>query len=308
LNALGMIALIDNDAQAAKRNFQQASDRAAAVAAIDENTRLALKQRLAFSNIRLGNGVEAERLFRELIAAYSRSGPDTPDVLRVRLNLAQAYMIQNKNPEAVDETNQIYPSFVAKLGRDHELSMQVLATRAQCEGTLGRWDDAIRDGLDLHQLAVRKQGPSSFFAIASLSDASTAMCRAGRYVEGEAHAREAYDAARKAFGEHAGLTGGAADTLADCLIARNRLNEASILLDSIDARSVAQLAGVPDWWANLGLSRVEISYRRGDYDAARKQIKLAIPVFAKADAEPYQKHKVEKLRTSLENETCISQK
>src|SRR5215467_14943842 len=100
---------------------------------------------------------------------------------------------QNKNAEAVDETNHIYPSFVAKLGRDHELSMQVLATRAQCEGTLGRWDDAIRDGMVLHQLAVQKQGPSAFFSIASLADAATAQCRSGRLSEGEANVRSAYE-------------------------------------------------------------------------------------------------------------------
>lgn len=295
-NARGMIALIGNNAQAAKQNFQAASDLAANLPWIDENTRLSFKQRLAFSNIRLGNGPEAERLFRELIAAYSQtSGPDSPDVLRVRLNLAQAFMVQNKNAAAVDETNQIYPSFVAKLGRDHELSMQVLATRAQCEGTLGRWEDAIRDGLELHQLAVKKQGPASFFAIASLSDTAQAQCRAGHYVEGEANARSAHDAARKAFGARAGLTGGTAATLADCLIARNKLDEASELLQGIDAKAVAQLTGLPDWYANVNLSLAEIDYRRGNYAAAREHIEPAIPVFSRLDAEPYQKKRLQKL-------------
>lgn len=131
-NARGIIALIDNNAQTAKQNFQTASELAANIPLIDENTRLAFKQRLAFSDIRLGNGPEAERLFRELIAAYSQSsGPDSPDVLRLRLNLAQAFMVQNKNAAAVDETSEIHHSFVAKLGRDHELSMQVSSRRVR---------------------------------------------------------------------------------------------------------------------------------------------------------------------------------
>ncbi|HZR55759.1 MAG TPA: tetratricopeptide repeat protein [Terriglobales bacterium] len=300
--ARGMIALIGNNAQAAKDNFKAASDKAATVPAIDENTRLALKQRLAFTDIRLGNGIEAERLFRELIAAYSQnSGPDSADVLRVRLNLAQAFMIQNKNAEAIEEANQIYPAFVAKLGRDHEITMQVLATRAQCEGTLGRWEDAIRDGLEVHQLAVQKQGPLSFFAIGSLSDASLAQCRGGHLIEGEANARSAYEASRKAFGERAGLTGGTADTLADCLIERNKLDEAAKLLDNIDIKSVAQLTGIPDWSANIDLARAEIASRRGDYTTAQKNIQPAIPVFSRADAEPYQKHKLDNLLTSINN-------
>ena len=299
-NARGMIALIDNNAQSAKQNFQEAAERSASVSDIDESTRLSFKQRLAFSNIRLGNGVEAERLFRELISAYTRtSGPDSPDVLRVRLNLAQAFMIEKKNAEAVDEANQIYPSFVAKLGRDHELTMQVLATRAQCEGSLGRWDDAIRDGLELHGFAVQKQGASSFFAIASLADTSTAQCRSGRTFEGETNARAAYEAARKAFGEHAGLTGGTADALADCLIARKRLDEASKLLDSIDPKPVAQLVGVPDWSATIDLSRAEIALLRGDDGTAEKDVQAAIPVFSRADAEPYQKQRLQKILDAL---------
>jgi len=301
-NARGMIALIDNNAQGAKQNFQAASELAANVREIDENTRLAFKQRLAFSNIRLGNGVEAERLFRELIAAYTRtSGPDSPDVLRVKLNLAQAFMIQNKNAEAVDETTQIYPSFVAKLGREHELSMQVLATRAQCEGTLGRWDDAIRDGLSLHELAVKKQGPSAFFSIASLADAATAQCRSGRLSDGEANLRSAYATAKQAFGDHAGLTGATADALADCLIARNHLDEASKLLDSIDPKPVAQLVGVPDWSATLDLSRAEIALRRGDFATAQRDVQPAIPVYSRADAEPYQKQRLQNVLAELDH-------
>jgi DNA-binding winged helix-turn-helix (wHTH) protein/tetratricopeptide (TPR) repeat protein len=307
-NARGMIALIDNNAQSAKQNFQAASDLAVNVSQIDENTRLSFKQRLAFSNIRLGNGVEAERLFRELISAYSRtSGADGPDVLRVRLNLAQAFMIQNKNAEAVDETNQIYPNFVAKLGRDHELSMQVLATRAQCEGTLGRWDDAIRDGMALHELAVQKQGPSAFFSIASLADAATAQCRSGRLSEGEANVRSAYETAKKAFGDKAGLTGATADALADCLIARNRLDEAAKLLDSIDPKVVAQLVGVPDWSATLDVSRAEIALRRGDYAAAEKHVQPAIPVYSRADAEPYQKQRLQKVLDELDRSRASRQ-
>jgi len=299
-NARGMIALIGNDAKAAHDNFETAARLAASVPSIDENARLAFAQRVGFTNIRLGKGAEAERVFRELIDTYSRtSGAESAEVLRVRLNLAQAFMIQGKNAEAVDETNQIYPAFVSRLGRDHELTMQVLATRTQCEGSLGRWDDAVRDGLELHELAVQKQGPLSFFAIASLSDASLAQCRAGKLQDGEANARRAYEASRKAFGEHAGLTGGTADTLANCLSERNQLDEASKLLDSIDTKAVAQLSGDANWAANVDLARAEIAYRRGDMAGARKQLEPAIAVFSRPDAEPYQKHKLETLMSSL---------
>jgi DNA-binding winged helix-turn-helix (wHTH) protein/serine/threonine protein kinase len=298
--ARGMIALIGNDAKVAAEQFEKAYETSRRLPDFDENARLTLKQRLAFASIRLGDGVRAERLSRELIDEFSRlSGPESPSVLRVRLNLAQAFMIQGKHREVIEETSRIYPLYVARLGETHELSMQVLTTRAQSAGSLGRWGDAIRDGLAIHKMAVSKQGPLSFFAIAALSDAALAQCRAGRYAEGERNARTALESSTKAFGPRAGLTGGVAYTAAVCSIGLGRLAEAAKLLREIDSQVVAQLAGFPDWYANVDLAQGEIAYRQGDYDAAREYIRSAAPVFSRADAEPYQKHALESLTAAL---------
>src|ERR1700683_4586282 len=180
-SAQGMIALIENDAKSAAGNFQAAVDKVNALPEFDESARLTFKQRLGFSYIRLGEGAKAEQTFRDLIAAFTRvAGPDSPNVLRVRLNLAQAFMIEKKHAEAVEEAMAIYPEFVSRLGPDHELTMQFLATRAQSEASLELWDDAVRDDLAIYDLAVRKQGPLSFFAVGTLSDAALAECRALR--------------------------------------------------------------------------------------------------------------------------------
>ena len=69
---------------------------------------------------------------------------------------------------------------------------------------------------------------------------------------------------------------------------------------SIDSSVVAQLAGFPDWFANVDLAQAEIAYRQGKYDAARKHLQSAVPVFSKADAEPYQKRALEALAADLE--------
>jgi eukaryotic-like serine/threonine-protein kinase len=307
-SAHGMIALIANDAKTAAAQFGAAYEGSAKVPAFDETARLTFKQRMAFASIRLGDGATAERLFRELIAAFSKiGGPENPSVLRVRLNLAQAFMIEGKNREAIQETTAIYPQYVARLGEDHELSMQLLTTRAQCEGSLGLWDDATRDDLAIYNLAMKKQGPASFFAVATLSDAALAQCRGGHAAEGEANARKAYDASMKGFGPAAALTGGTAYTLASCSITRGKLPEASRLLQTIDTKVVAQLTGFPDWYANVALSQAEIAYRQGDYAAARTYLQTARPVFSKPDAEAYQKHAMETLTAALEK-SVVSQR
>ncbi len=300
-SAKGMVALIDNNAKSAAENFQAAVDEANVLPEFDESARLTFKQRLGFSYIRLGEGAKAELTFRELIDAFTRLvGPDSPHVLRVRMNLAQAFMIEKKYPDAVQEANRIYPEFVSQLGPEHELTMQLLATRAQSEGSLELWDDAIRDDLAIHALAVRKQGPLSFFAIATLTDASLAQCRAGRYREGESNARAAYESSTKGFGPRAGLTGATADTLAGCLIGLGKLDDASALLQQIDVPVVAQLTGDPDWGAGVTLERAEIAYRHRDYQAARGYVDTVAPVFTRKDTEPYQKRAFESLKAALD--------
>lgn len=301
LSARGMIALIGNDAKSAVQNFQAAQDAAQKLPSFDQRTRLDLKQRLVFAYIRFGDPAKAEQLARELIAEYSSvAGADSPNVLRVRLNLAQALMNESKFAEAVQEANKIYPSFVSMLGEDHELTMQLLATRAQSEGSLGDWDGTIRDDLTIYRVASQKQGPLSFFPIATLSDASMAQCRAGRLDEGAANARKATEDSQKAFGERAGLTDGARFGLADCLISLGKLDEASALLQKVDAKAVTQLSGDPNWSANLDLALGEIAFRRGDFAAARKYIQSATPVFTRPDAEPYQKRALEILTAAIE--------
>ena len=239
----------------------------------DEVARYNLKQRLAFTYIRLGDGVTAEKLARELIAPLSTSsGPDSPYVLRVRLNLAQAFMIQKKFREAVDEANAIYPDFLAKLGPDHQLTMQLLATRAQSEGSIGLFDDSVRDDLLVYGIASAKQGPLSFYSIATLSDASVGQCRANHLQEGEANARKAHDAAAKAFGPQSALAQGTALSLANCLIGLGKLQEASQLLQGLDAKAVAQLTGDPDWGAGVTLANAEIALQSRRLRDWRKNI------------------------------------
>lgn len=299
-SARGMIALIDNNVNVAARQFQIAVDESQKLPLFDESSRLTFQQRLGFCYVRLGEGAKAEQTLRSLMAAFTRvSGPDSPSVLRVRLNLAQAYMIENKHVDAVRETNAVYPEFLARLGPDHELTMQLLATRAQSEGSLGLWNDAVRDDLAIYNLAVKKQGPQSFFAVATLSDASLAMCRSGKFAAGESAARKSHDAAVKGFGPRSALAGGTASTLAACLIGLNRIDDAGQLLQNIDIPAVAQLTGDPDWGAGVTLLQAQIDYRRRDYAAARKAVEEITPIFSRPNAELYQKRAMESLSTAL---------
>lgn len=299
-SARGMLALVENDIGLAERSFVQALNRASTMPEFDQLARLNLQQRLAFTYIRRGDGVNAERNFQQLAAGYQKiEGPGGPDVLRIRLNLAQAYMVQNKHEQAIAEATAVYPLLVSALGADHELTLQDLTTRAQSEGVLGRWKDSIRDDLEVYRIAVVKQGTRSFFALGTLADAAQAQCRAEDYVEGLLNARKAYEGARDAFGPKSGLAGGIAYALAECDIAVGKLDEAAALLNTIDVPTVAQLASMNDWGANVSLARSEILFRKKKYADAREQLRQARPTFERAGAEPYQKAKLVELTNQL---------
>ena len=294
--AKGMIALVEGDAKSANQYFGDASKAASRLPDFDENARFNLKQRLAFTYIRLGDGATAERLSRDLIDAYSRiNGPNSPYVLRVRLNLAQAFMIEKEFPESVEEANAIYPDFLTNFGPDHQLTMQLLTTRAQSEGSMGLFDDSVRDDLAIYGISVKKQGPLSFYSIATLSDAAVAQCRANHLHEGELNARKAHDSAIKAFGPQSPLAQGTSLPLANCLIGLGKLDEASKYLKDIDTQAVVQLAGDPDWGAGVSLAQAEIAARQGDFVQAQKLVESVRAVFSRSDAEAYQKHKMDEI-------------
>jgi serine/threonine protein kinase len=303
LSTRGIIAITENDGRSANEDFSAALRRAQTIPAFDEAARRRIKRTLAFSYIRLGDGAKAEPLFREIAEDYSKSGgPDNPYVLQARVNLSQALLIQRKYREAIDIANVIYPVLVKKLGEDHETTLTVLGARAASEGSLGLWDDAIRDDLTVYGLAVRKRGPVSFPSISTLSDAGLSQCHAGRYKEGESNARKAFQESRQAFGPRAGLTGGCSYALATCLIGMNKqLDEASGLLRDIDVKAVTQLSGDSAVAASIALAQGQIAALRGDYAQAQRQVRTAAPMIDRPDSDMSDRRALATLKSEIES-------
>jgi hypothetical protein len=180
------------------------------------------------------------------------------------------------------------------------MTLQLLTTRAQSHGSLEQWDEAIRDDLEAHRLAEAKEGPRTFYSVVTLIDAATSQCRASRLKEGLQNAESAYANALAGFGAADALTQGAAFTRAACLIPAGRLDEASRLLDGVNAENVAALAGDPNWGANVELARAQIAFAKRDYAAARKHLDAAKPGFSVPNAEAYQVRAVTLLDADLQ--------
>ena len=298
--ARGYLAVAGTDARSAERNFSEALRAASADPAFDESARERIKEGIAVSYIRRGDGARAEPLFREITEVLSRTvGPGSPDVLRARIYLAQSLLVQRKFAEAIEQASAVYPSLVKAVGPDHETVLTLLGTRAAAEGSLRRWDDAIRDDLTVYGIAVRKQGPVSLYAIGTLSDAALSQCQSGRYREGESNARKAFQESSKAFGLRAGLTGGVAYTLAFCLSKSGRLAEAAALLRNIDISATTQQAGDPNVGADVALLQGEVAAHSGDFAAAQRFADSAAAALAGPAASAADKQELKVLRTTI---------
>lgn len=302
LYAQGVIAIVQNDARSANRNFSAALQQAEATGSGDEIIRTGVTQMVAFSYVRLAEGAKAEPLLRKVIAAYGgKYGENSGEVLRARLYLSQAFMTQKKYSDSIKEVTAIYPMLVSSFGQDHQITMAALGTRAASEGYFGMWDEAARDDLSLYNTAVRKQPMPSSMSVGSLSDAGLSQCRAHRFVEGESNARKAFQEAKDGFGPRAGITGGCAYALATCLIGRNELDEASDLLQSIDSDAFAQLSGDSSVAATIALAQGQISARRGDYGAAARYLKLAAPELESPNANSFDHKSFQELKRSIDS-------
>lgn len=299
-SARGMVALIANNAQAAVDHFQLALNHAAALTDYPLQDQLTLEQRVGFAYIRLGNGAQAERVFRHLIVVYSGMGQSsTSDLLRARMNLAQAFMIEGKHADVIRETNELYPEFVQALGGDHDLTLQVLSVRVESEASLSHWEDALRDSQVIYDRAIKKHGPLSFYAISTLADSALIECRSGRLARGLAAAREAVDDSAKGFGVHAGLTDGVRYAVASCLQLDGKVEQAAPILEAIDISAVSQLTGDADWGANVWLAEAQIAEKRGQKGLAKSLLEKARPAFTKPQSELYQRQAFAQLEQTL---------
>jgi hypothetical protein len=253
--ARAYIAFFSSDLKEAVVQAQLANDKEAQAPSLDEISRGSLKHLLAAAYMRLGDNQKAELLMKEVIATYTRlDGPQSTALLQVKISFAELLAHEGRFREATELTTEVYPSFVKIFGESNDFTLQVLAIRALSESSMEQWDAAIQDEATIHVMAV-KADPRGGFATVAYSDLGLYQCQAGRYSQGIATARSAYEQTKKIFASRRDFIGSTAFTLAFCFIGAGKTNEAALLLDKIDVSSVSQSQGDPSFAANLALTR-----------------------------------------------------
>jgi DNA-binding winged helix-turn-helix (wHTH) protein len=299
--ARGMMQMLGGDVRAAQQAYRAAADRMDAMPGVfDENTRLALHQRLAFTYMRLGEWSTAEPMIAALLKRrMALSGPRHPATLELELNLAQVRIATGSAAAAVPDLDRLYPDFVSVYGAGHTRTLMVLSTRAEAYSRLDRYEDAVADQWAIYQSAVAKVGENSFLALGTLGDAAVDYCRNNQVDAGLAAAHKAYNGARAAFGATPTITQIIAVDLAFCDIMAGHTDEAGPLLDGLNRPALSELAMDPSYDSQIDLMRGAIALRAGDRARAAPLIARAVAVFDRDPAQPFMRRWARRLQEDV---------
>jgi len=298
--AQGIIALVREDVTASRQFFGQAYTEAGQLPELFSARQVAgFGQRYAFSLLRLGQGSEAETVFRTLLQeSVGRVGEDHPDTLLLRLNLGQAFMLQQRFDEALAVFDPLLPVMEKRLGRTHRHTLLLLSARQQTLGSMGAYERAAADGERVWQAAAQKDGVSSFAAVAGRTDTGVSLCRAGQLEAGAGHIQAALQALKAQPEGRKGLEDAVGAALADCYIQMQRFDEASALLASVDRKGVAELVGDANWGFLMDLALAEIAWGKKDVPRAKSLLQVASKGLSNTQ-DDYVHRRLERLRNAL---------
>ena len=283
--AQGLIQMYSSNAQHAAVTFQAGLHAAQSLPRFNPGVILMMQQLLAVSETRIGEGRKAEALIKEMMITVKRLHyTDKPNLTNLGINLAQAYLSEQKNQETINTIDQFYPAIVVQMGEANALSLTALGVRAQAERNLGRWDDATRDSLAVDRIA---DGKGAFLESGSLSDAALYQCQGGHYVEGEQNARKALTIGKALAAENPGIKGSFIFSLATCLVGLRQYQNADKLLSELNLQAMSQIYMDEDWSVDYELTKAEIAFHEKAYAAVRKNLAMARPACVRPGAAPY---------------------
>jgi tetratricopeptide (TPR) repeat protein len=156
-------------------------------------------------------------------------GPQHPDTLMSRDNLAYAYFSAGRPSEAISLLKQTLPVWEATLGADHADTLECRISLASAYEALGRWSDAeglYRDTLARRRRVVKPDDPLLADDLCALGHH---LMRLSRWSEAEPPLREAQLIRQKAT-PHAWQCYEATSLLGGVLLGQGRYAEAERLV------------------------------------------------------------------------------
>lgn len=270
---------------------------------------IALETRFCGIYLGLDEGLHAERAARDAIAVIKAlEGPDSPELLEPEMLLEEALYLEGKFPEALQQSKSDYARFSQILGPENNLTLAALFMKAQNEGAMEDYDDAIRDSLAVYGVQPTASS-SNFLQENSLWTAASFECHAGRIRSALDDARKVIQDSRAAATNQPFLVNTSNFTVAECLISEaetssqnhntDLLNEASHLLENLNVPLVSNVPGNRDFEGAVDVAHARIALLRKNPNSARAYALKAVPFVNKPGGDTYEKKVLARVQNSL---------
>jgi non-specific serine/threonine protein kinase/serine/threonine-protein kinase len=215
---------------------------------------------------------ELEGLSRELAERFARLGrPESLQSLRAQLTLARAIWQRGDFTAAADTCRAILATSSSRLGECHSV-------RTFAEGIL-QWslyrlgDAAAAADLALHNIQCQRSAGNPIILVGHMYEALPFLDHGGRWVQGEAIARETSEILQDFGGGHGAILIGADSHLARFVSLQGRLDEADGMFASLMTRlSNGEAEGEPNLAARVHLHYAGHLIKRGLYATAKEQL------------------------------------
>ncbi len=269
---------------------------------------LRLKKLYCGTYVRLGDGMNLERVSKEIISELTRMyGATSAMLFPYQMYLEEAYYLQGKYPETVAQADANFTRFQSLLGDKDQLTIATLATRAAAEGQMEQYGNAVRDDMALHS-AAQAIGDRRL-EIGSLNDAANYECREGSLSRGTAHAREVMRDAGPGPMSQPMFYNGSMFTLAECLLASQEegkgrpdaeeLIEVGNLLTAVDVRQMAEISGDTAYEGARDVAMARLALLKGAPAEAERYLRLAAPLVKAPHADPFEQHQMDRVESVL---------
>jgi serine/threonine protein kinase len=286
-----------------------AVQRAETTPGFDPTLLVRLKNQYCGTYVRLGDGVNLERVSREIIALLTRQhSAESATLFPYQMYLEEAFYLQGRYADVIAQADRNFVRFDQVLGREHQLTLATLATRAAAEGQLERYKDAVRDDLTLYN-AEGSLPSGARIKEGSLADAATYECRGGDLRSGLQHARQVIAETGPGKISQPMFYNGSMFTTAECLLSQAEANphasntalldEAAALLNKVDVRTMAETTDQDAYVGSHYVALARLDLLRGDLAAAKQHAATAIPFFNRPNIDPYEKRELELVQAAL---------
>ncbi len=267
-----------------------------------------IKGRLCGLYVRLQDGPHLEATAEDRIRDIrSRFGGDSPMLVSYEMYLEEAYFLEGKYREAIQQADRNEPRFKRLLGADNQYTLAVLATRAASLAQLGRYPEAVQNDLNLSEM--EKGNPSGKrIRVGSLGDAALFSCRSHQFQAGEEYARQAMKESGPGPNSMPGFFNGATFALAECGVAEQEaaahpdpqaLHVTQALLKAVDPAAIAQQTGDSGYDSLQNLAEARVALLQGDYLAAAQSVAKTDAFFGEPGRDPYELQQYQRVKERL---------